>query len=51
MNAHGGRLPLRIRAAPEGSLVPAKELLFTVESTDEKVAWLANYVETALVQV
>ena len=51
VRAHDGLLPLRVRAVPEGSLVPAKELLFTVESTDPEVAWLANYVETALVQV
>ena len=48
---HGGKLPLSIKAVPEGSRVPYKNVLFTVESTDEKVPWIANYFETILVQV
>ena len=32
---HGGRLPLRIKAAPEGTLVPPHNVLMTVESTDQ----------------
>jgi len=47
---HGGRLPLRIRAVPEGTVLPTRNVLFTVENTDPKVAWLTNYVETLLVQ-
>lgn len=47
---HGGYLPLRIKAVPEGTLVPFKNVLFTVENTDPKCFWLTNYVETLLVQ-
>ncbi|CAJ0937280.1 unnamed protein product, partial [Mesorhabditis belari] len=47
---HDGRLPLRIRAVPEGSVVPVKNVLFTVENTDPKVPWLTNWFETLLVQ-
>ncbi|CAJ0574522.1 unnamed protein product, partial [Mesorhabditis spiculigera] len=47
---HGGRLPLRICAVPEGSVVPVKNVLFTVENTDPAVPWLTNWFETLLVQ-
>lgn len=48
---HGGRLPLRIHAVPEGSVVPERNILMRVESTDPELAWLASYVETALVRL
>ena len=48
---HGGRLPLRIKAAPEGTVVGAKNVLMTVENTDPACFWLTNFVETLLVQV
>ncbi|KAF6768263.1 hypothetical protein AHF37_08811 [Paragonimus kellicotti] len=48
---HKGHLPLRIKAVPEGSVIPTKNVLFTVENTDPKCYWLTNYVETILVQV
>ena len=47
---HEGRLPLRIKAVPEGTVVPYKNVLFTVENTDPKCYWLTNYFETLLVQ-
>lgn len=50
MAKYDGFLPIRIRAVPEGTLVPVKNVLFTVESTDPEVAWLGNYFETMLVQ-
>ena len=50
LNVHGGRLPLEIRAIAEGTRVPVSNALITVVNTDEKVAWLTNYVETLLVQ-
>jgi len=50
VDKHGGKLPLEIRAVPEGLVVPTSNVLFTVENTDPKVPWLTNYVETLLVQ-
>ncbi|XP_021368938.1 nicotinamide phosphoribosyltransferase-like [Mizuhopecten yessoensis] len=47
---HDGKLPMRIKAVPEGSVVPYKNVLFTVENTDPKCFWLTNYFETLLVQ-
>ncbi|XP_050414175.1 nicotinamide phosphoribosyltransferase isoform X2 [Patella vulgata] len=47
---HKGYLPIRINAVPEGSVVPFKNVLFTVENTDPECYWLTNYLETLLVQ-
>ncbi|XP_055882778.1 nicotinamide phosphoribosyltransferase-like [Biomphalaria glabrata] len=51
VEVHKGYLPLRIKAVPEGSVVPTRNVLFTVENTDPKCYWLTNYFETLLVQV
>ncbi len=51
LNVHGGRLPLRIKAAPEGTVVNESNVLMTVENTDPACYWLTNYLETLLVQV
>ncbi|MDO8504788.1 MAG: nicotinate phosphoribosyltransferase [Candidatus Liptonbacteria bacterium] len=48
---HGGRLPVIIKAIPEGTTVPVSNVLMTIENTDSKVPWLTNYLETLLVQV
>ncbi|XP_072027111.1 nicotinamide phosphoribosyltransferase-like [Amphiura filiformis] len=47
---HNGHLPIRIKAVPEGTMVPVKNVLFTVENTDPEVPWLTNWFETLLVQ-
>jgi len=46
-----GMLPVEIKAVPEGTVVPYKNVLFTLENTDDKCFWLTNYLETLLVQV
>jgi len=48
---HGGRLPVEIKAIPEGTTVPTGNVLLTIENTDPFVPWLVNYLETLLVQV
>jgi nicotinamide phosphoribosyltransferase len=48
---HGGRLPLRIRAAKEGTLIPIGNALVTVEATDPELWWLVTYVETMLMRL
>ena len=48
---HEGRLPLRIRAVPEGSIVPLHNVLMTVETTDAEFAWLASWFETQLMRI
>ena len=47
----GGKLPLRIRAVPEGTVVPTKNVLMTVESTDSRAYWLPSWMETQLMRV
>ena len=46
-----GYLPVRIKAVPEGTVVPNRNVLMTIENTDPKVPWLTNWLETLLVQV
>ncbi len=48
---HSGQLPLRIRAVKEGVVVPRRNVLMTIESTDEKLFWLVGWVETLLLKV
>jgi nicotinamide phosphoribosyltransferase len=50
VDAHAGKLPLRIRAVPEGTVVPTHQALVTVESTDPACFWLPSYVETMLMR-
>ncbi|WP_026101129.1 nicotinate phosphoribosyltransferase [Synechococcus sp. PCC 7336] len=47
----GGKLPIRIRAVPEGTVVPVHNVLMTVESTDPQVFWLVSWLETLLLRV
>ena len=51
LTAHGGFMPVRIKAAPEGYVIPTHMPLFTVESTCPECAWVVNYLETLLVRV
>ncbi|KAI1699921.1 nicotinate phosphoribosyltransferase (NAPRTase) family domain-containing protein [Ditylenchus destructor] len=51
VEAHNGYLPLRIKAVPEGTVVPVRNVLFTIENTDPQVPWFVSWVETLLVQV
>lgn len=46
-----GYLPIKIRAVEEGVVVPNHNVLITVESTDEKVAWITGFVETLIMKV
>jgi len=46
----GGALPIRIRAVPEGTVVPVHNVLMTVESTDPEAFWLPSYLETAILR-
>lgn len=51
LNVHGGLLPVRIKAVPEGTVVNVKNVLMTIENTDPELPWLTNYLETLLLQV
>lgn len=47
----GGHLPLRIRAVPEGMVVPTHQALVTIESTDPQAYWVPSYIETLLLRL
>lgn len=53
LNVHGGKLPLRIRAVPEGMIIPVLNALMDIEVTDEEndLKWLTNSVETLLLKI
>ncbi|HEX5352777.1 MAG TPA: nicotinate phosphoribosyltransferase [Rhodanobacteraceae bacterium] len=51
VDAHGGMLPLRIRAVAEGTVVPTHQALMTIESSCHDCFWLPSYVETLLMRV
>lgn len=48
---HGGKLPLRVRAVPEGTVVPLRNVLMTVENTDAEFYWLTSWFETQLMRI
>lgn len=48
---HNGFLPVRIRAVAEGSMVPLKNVLVTIESTDPELPWLPGILETLFLKV
>ena len=48
---HKGKLPLRIRAVAEGTIVPTHNVLMTVETTDDEFAWLGGWFESQLMRI
>ncbi|PTB98047.1 nicotinate phosphoribosyltransferase [Marivirga lumbricoides] len=51
LDKHNGRLPVRIKAVPEGKAIPVKNVLMTIENTDPECYWLPNFLETLLMQI
>lgn len=41
-----GYLPLKIKSLEEGTLVPLRVPMLTIENTDKRFFWLTNYIET-----
>jgi len=50
LDKHAGYLPVVIRAVPEGTVVPVKQVLATIENTDPECFWLTTWLETALLR-
>ncbi len=48
LEKHDGFLPLEIKAAPEGLVIPIKNALVTVENTDPECYWLTSFMETMI---
>lgn len=51
LNEYDGRLPIQIKAVPEGTIVPTRNVMMTVENMDPRLPWLTNYVETLLCEL
>lgn len=43
-----GYLPIRIKALPEGSKVPIRVAMLTIQNTHEEFAWLTNFLESLM---
>lgn len=50
VNVHNGKLPVEIKALPEGSIVPISTPVLTIVNTDPKCYWLTSFLETALLR-
>lgn len=51
LDEHYGKLPIEIKAIPEGTPVNVSNVMMTVENTDVQSYWLTNYLEPLLLQV
>lgn len=52
LNKYGGMMPVRIRAIPEGTVIPTSNVIMTIESVkDPKCFWSTNWLETMLSRV
>ena len=50
LEKYQGKLPVRIKAVPEGTPVPVGNVLVTIENTDPNCWWLTSFLETALLR-
>jgi len=50
LREHGGYMPVRIQAAPEGTNITLGNVLVQIINTDPKVPWLTSYLETSLLR-
>lgn len=50
VDKYDGYLPVKIKAVPEGTVVPVKNVLLTIENTDPALYWLTSYLETSLLR-
>jgi nicotinamide phosphoribosyltransferase len=46
-----GKLPVRIRAVPEGSVILIDNIMVSIESTDNNVPWIVSWIETMLLRI
>jgi nicotinamide phosphoribosyltransferase len=48
---HGGLMQLRVRAVPEGYVIPVSNILVSVENTCPECFWCTSWVETSILRV
>jgi nicotinamide phosphoribosyltransferase len=46
-----GYFPLRIRAVPEGSVIPVKNVLMTIENTHKDFYWTVGFIESLILKI
>lgn len=51
LEKHAGYLPIKIRAVPEGLVVPTRNVLLTLENTDPEAPWVVSHLETLILKV
>jgi nicotinamide phosphoribosyltransferase len=51
VDKYDGKLPISIKAVPEGTVVNFKNVLATIESLDDNCAWLTNFLEDIILHV
>ncbi len=51
LSRYGGKLPMSICSAPEGSTIPVSNVLMTMLNTDSEFPWLTNFLESLLLHV
>lgn len=51
LEVHKGKLPVLIKAVPEGSIVPTGNVLLTMESTDKRFTWIVQYIESIILKL
>lgn len=47
---YDGKLPVLIKSVPEGMIVPAHNVLTTIQTLDQSMPWLHTWMETALLR-
>lgn len=50
VNQYDGKLPVTIKAVPEGTVVGTRNVLATIVNMDPKCYWLTSFLETALLR-
>jgi nicotinamide phosphoribosyltransferase len=51
VDKHGGYLPIKIDAVPEGTEVPVHNMLMRIENTDPEIPWMGGWAETQSVRM
>lgn len=53
VNQYNGHIPVTIRAAKEGSVIPTHNILMSVESAtqDPELAWMVSWIETMMMRL
>lgn len=50
LEKYDGYMPVRIKAVPEGTVVPNNNVLCTIESTDERCSTIVSFLETTMLR-